>query len=113
MTAVTFQQVRDRLSKSGLQLELHVEPDGYRWDIANEPVATRRVFPTVRAALEHADMYTQVWYSDSDHVAQPLPAGQPERALTPPARPIDPAGREHMRRRDPSSSRLKKTRAHA
>jgi hypothetical protein len=113
MTAVTFLQVRDRLSKSGLQLELHVEPDGYRWDIASKPLGTRRVFPTVRAALEHADVYTQVWYSDSDQVAEPLPARQPERVLTAPTRPIDPAGRERLRWRDRSSSRPKETVAHA
>jgi hypothetical protein len=64
MTAMTFLRVRDRLNKSGLQLELYAEPDGFRWDIASKPLRTRRVFPTVQAALEHADMYTHVWYQE-------------------------------------------------
>jgi len=68
-TAVTFRRVRDRLNKAGLQLELRAEPDGFQWDIVDKPLQTRRVFPTVQAALEHADIYTRVWYQESTNPA--------------------------------------------
>jgi hypothetical protein len=82
MTAVTFLRVRDRLNKSGLQLELYAESDGFRWDIAGRPLGTRRVFPTVQAALDHADMYTYVWYGEKREGTQRSPAGQPTTVHT-------------------------------
>jgi hypothetical protein len=45
------------------------EQDGWRWDIPQKPVFTRRVFPTVQKAVEHADMYTSVWWPDRAEVS--------------------------------------------
>jgi hypothetical protein len=81
MTADTFLRVRDRLNKAGLQLELYVESDGFRWDIAGKPLRTRRVFPTVEAALEHADAYTHFWFEDRLEPSQRRPTPQLEPAL--------------------------------
>jgi hypothetical protein len=87
MTATTFLRVRDRLNKNGLQLELYAEPDGFRWDIANRPLPTRRVFATVHAALEHADMYTHIWYDETLEASQRLPTGPLDTGLAQSASP--------------------------
>jgi hypothetical protein len=88
MTALTFLRVRDRLDRYGLKLELYAETNGFRWDIDNRPLQTQRVFPTVEAALEHADMYTRLWYEERFEASQ---------ASSPRSQPGDPARRDAVR----------------
>jgi hypothetical protein len=61
----------DRLLRLRVRLKHHFgersfvllrEPDGWRWDIPQQPMHTRRVFPTVQKAVEHADVYTNIWW---------------------------------------------------
>jgi hypothetical protein len=82
MTAVTFLRVRDRLENAGLQLDLYVESDGFRWDIGGRPLHARRVFPTVQEALEHADTYTHFWYEARQAASPQLPTPQLKPALS-------------------------------
>lgn len=62
-----LQVSRERLEKHDLHMEVYRESDGWRWDIREKPIFTRRVFPTLRATLEHADVYTKLWHERRSH----------------------------------------------
>lgn len=54
------------------------EPDGWRWDIPQRPLRSRRVFPSVEAAVDHADVYTRTWWPAEEEQQAPTPAAADE-----------------------------------
>lgn len=63
-----MRRVRRRLEKhfGERSFVLASEPDGWRWDIPQRPLRTRRAFATVEQALDHADRYTRLWWPEEE-----------------------------------------------
>jgi hypothetical protein len=68
-------RIQARLAAAHCRLELREEADGWVWEAVGHKAQTRRVFDSARLALEHADLYTRVWF--------PLLDEEPEELVRP------------------------------
>jgi hypothetical protein len=58
----TMIRIQTRLDAVHCRFELREEEDGWVWESVGHKIQTRRVFDSAQLALEHADLYTRVWY---------------------------------------------------
>lgn len=69
-TAEIIRRVQARVGAHKYQFVLNRTPAGWEWNITGNPLHTRHVFTSAQLAIEHADLWTELWYPLPDEAYQ-------------------------------------------